>query len=76
VLRRFGLIKLEIEDDLASTVDAALRARLDTLRYTIENSKGALRVARQKRISQLENLIFELRRVQAAAELNTKEKHG
>jgi len=68
--------RLEIEDDLASTVDAALRARLETLRYTLENSKGPLRIVREKRISQLENLIFELRRTQAVAELNTKEKHG
>jgi hypothetical protein len=68
-------VRLEIEDDLASTVDAALRTRLETLRYTLENSKGAVRAIREKRISQLENLIFELRRIQAVAELNTKEKH-
>jgi hypothetical protein len=69
-------VRLEIDDELASTVDAALRTRLETLRYTLENSKGALRVIREKRISQLENMIFELRRIQAVAELNTKEKHG
>lgn len=69
-------MRLEFDDDLSSTVDAALRARLETLRYTLENSKGSLRIIREKRILQLENLIFELRRTQAVAELNTKEKHG
>lgn len=71
-------MRLEIEDDLASTVDAALRTRLETLRAALNYSASseALTQLRLRTISQLENLIFELRRTQAVVELNTKEKHG
>ena len=72
------MIRLEIEADLVSTVEGALCTRAATLRAGLDkmDAESVIGKLRRSRITMLENLIFELRRSQALAEFNTKEKHG